>query len=227
LGASAPFTQEVLPHPCVNLVVEQTAAAIHGVGTRMFRRELTGSGRVLGIKFAPGGFSAFFDRPLVTLTDASLTLDEAYGEHGSHFADAIRATDLGTDAHALCRDFLRAHFQQPDALAGLAMRGAAYARTSPHVSRVEQMADHLTTSVRTLQRAFRLHVGVSPNWVIRRFRIHEAAERARRGEPIEWSRLAHELGYFDQAHFLRDFKAQMGRSPARYAAECRNAGETG
>jgi AraC-like DNA-binding protein len=55
----------------------------------------------------------------------------------------------------------------------------------------------------------------SPKWVIQRYRLHEAAERLDTAA-TDLSTLAHELGYADQAHFARDFKAAVGRPPASY-----------
>jgi AraC-like DNA-binding protein len=78
-------------------------------------------------------------------------------------------------------------------------------------------------SSRTIERLFRRYVGVSPKWVVRRYRVHEACERVKTGVAPDWSQLAHELGYFDQAHFIHDFKAQVGRTPADYAAACASA----
>ena len=71
---------------------------------------------------------------------------------------------------------------------------------------------------RALQRLFGDYVGVSPKWVIKRYRLHEAVEQLAGGRPPEWSALAQNLGYFDQAHFIRDFKRLVGRTPADYAA---------
>ena len=71
---------------------------------------------------------------------------------------------------------------------------------------------------RTLQRLFADYVGVSPKWVMRRARLHEAAERADSGEPVDWAALASDLGYADQAHLTRDFTVTIGVPPARYAA---------
>jgi AraC-like DNA-binding protein len=51
--------------------------------------------------------------------------------------------------------------------------------------------------------------------VIKRYRLHEAA--ARLGGAVDMAALALELGYFDQAHFIRDFKAVVGQPPGRYA----------
>jgi AraC-like DNA-binding protein len=69
-----------------------------------------------------------------------------------------------------------------------------------------------------LQRFFREYVGVGPKWVLQRYRLLEAAERLPAGE-TDRARAAHELGYFDQAHFIRDFKAIVGRSPRAFSAE--------
>jgi hypothetical protein len=61
-------------------------------------------------------------------------------------------------------------------------------------------------------------VGLGPSWVIRRYRLHEAAAHATAGGDVDWARLAVTLGYYDQAHLVRDFTAAVGTAPARYAA---------
>jgi AraC-like DNA-binding protein len=70
---------------------------------------------------------------------------------------------------------------------------------------------------RTLQRLFSQYVGVSPKWVIKRYRLHEAADQLGAGEVVDWAKLAVDLGYFDQAHFIKDFKTIVGQTPAEYA----------
>jgi AraC-like DNA-binding protein len=69
---------------------------------------------------------------------------------------------------------------------------------------------------RALQRLFSDYVGVSPKWVIRRSRLHDAASRLANAEDVNLTQLAQELGYCDQAHFARDFKTIVGRSPSDY-----------
>jgi AraC-like DNA-binding protein len=73
---------------------------------------------------------------------------------------------------------------------------------------------------RRLQRLFADYVGVSPKWVMRRARLHEAALRAEAGgaASVNWAGLAADLGYADQAHLTRDFTATIGVPPTRYAA---------
>ena len=88
------------------------------------------------------------------------------------------------------------------------------------IVRVDDLAGRSGLPVRALQLLFREYVGVSPKWVIRRFWLQEAALRLAAGEPFDAAAVASELSYFDQAHFIRDFKAQVGRTPGDYAAIC-------
>ncbi len=86
------------------------------------------------------------------------------------------------------------------------------------VAKVDDVVRLAGLSKRTLERLFREYVGVGPKWVIQRYRLHEAAEYAATGKPLDWADLAARLGYADQAHFIRDFKRIVGQSPSRYAA---------
>jgi AraC-like DNA-binding protein len=70
--------------------------------------------------------------------------------------------------------------------------------------------------VRGLQRLFADTVGVSPKWVINRHRMLEAVDALNRDEAISLTRLAQELGYFDQAHFSRSFLSVTGHPPSHF-----------
>ena len=82
--------------------------------------------------------------------------------------------------------------------------------------RVDDLASAAGVGVRALQRAFNDHVGIGPKYVLRRYRLYEAAERAARSEDVDWGRLAADLGYADQAHLTREFTAAFGAPPSKY-----------
>ena len=86
----------------------------------------------------------------------------------------------------------------------------------PSLTRVDQLAAVSGLSVRRLQRLFAEYVGVGPKWVMRRARLHEAAQRADRGDVTDWAAIAADLGYADQAHLTREFTALIGVPPTRY-----------
>jgi AraC-like DNA-binding protein len=95
---------------------------------------------------------------------------------------------------------------------------ARLAETDRAIDRLDQLAAAAGVTPRTLQRLFAEHAGVPVTWVLRRYRILEAAELARTGAGRPWAALAADLGYSDQAHLVRDFRAHLGTTPAAYAA---------
>lgn len=82
-------------------------------------------------------------------------------------------------------------------------------RADRSVRRVGELARSEGLSTRSLQRLFAAYVGVGPKWVVLRYRIHEALERAESTATVDWSALAATLGYADQAHLVRDFTAKV------------------
>ena len=85
------------------------------------------------------------------------------------------------------------------------------------ITKVDDIVSRFNLNKRTVQRLFKQYVGVSPKWVINRYRLHEVAERLAGGEVVDWPEIVLELGYSDQAHFIKDFKTIVGRTPAEYA----------
>ena len=81
------------------------------------------------------------------------------------------------------------------------------------ILKVHDLVDRYGLNKRMLQRLFAKYVGVSPKWVIQRYRLHEAAEQLATGESYSQTEMALKLGYSDQAHFIRGFKAILGVSP--------------
>jgi AraC-like DNA-binding protein len=201
-----PFTQEVVTHPSFNMVFEPDAELIYGVVTKRFRRQLRHEGIAVATKFRPGGFHPFHPVPAHTLTDRTIAVSDVFAPMAIEGGEVqrIAAMEAGMRAHG---------FEDDPRVPEIAELYAAMLRGPMTVEELGQRAGY---SQRTLQRLFREYVGVSPKWVLSRIRLHEAADRMADGEK-DWPRLAVELGYFDQAHFIKAFKACIGRSPAEYA----------
>jgi AraC-like DNA-binding protein len=210
-----PYTQELLNHPTVNLAVEAESAAVFGIRTARDRRTIDGTGRVVGVKFRPGGFLPFYGRSVHTLTNRAIPISAVFGPAADDLAEAVRAEP--DTPFAVMEAFLRERRPAPDPNLDVLGDIVRTMLEDPAVVRVDELAERHAMSPRTLQRLFRRYVGVSPKWVLQRYRLHEAAERIAEGRDGDWAATALELGYFDQAHFIRDFKALIGASPAQYA----------
>jgi AraC-like DNA-binding protein len=222
LRGLAPQRAETLPHPSVHLIFEQGGRSrIAGVARRKFSRLLEGRGGVFGVKFRPGGFQPFAGVAVSRFTDAVVRLDEVFGGAGGALDRGVLGE--GTDAGrvGVVERFFRARLPAPDAAVGLVTEMVYAVAGDRAILKVDDLARRFDRNPRALQRLFSRYVGVSPKWVIQRYRLHEAAARLASGETVRQATLAHALGYSDQAHFVRDFKATVGVSPAAYARAVR------
>jgi AraC-like DNA-binding protein len=212
-----PYISETLPHPSVHLVIEQGRSGIGGVHKGRFSRVLEGIGRVFGIKFEPGAFHSFMHRPLSSITNRTLKLSEVFGSESDMFEEKM--LDIEEDAALVecAEQFLRARLPDRDENIELINHIIEYILTHRDITTVETVAVRFHMNKRSLQRLFSEYVGVSPKWVIKRNRLHEAAEQLAEGAILDLPKLALDLGYFDQAHFINDFKTIVGRPPAEYA----------
>lgn len=221
LGPEEVFDQPIFAHPTVNVVLEQDRAAVYGIPTRLSRQRLTGDGWAVAAMFRPGGASPFVG-PARLWTDQVEPIASLWSD-GAAMVAAVRGTcgppPVAEPARvARLRSFLadRAPAVVP-AETALATTAAELIAGDRSLCRVEELAGRFGVSVRSLQRLFAEHVGISPKKVIRRYRLLEAAEAVSAGTHVSWARLAVELGFTDQAHLTRDFSSAFGVSPARYA----------
>ena len=211
-----PVLRETLPYPSAHIILEPGVAQLAGVHTKKFSRYLEGRSRVLGTKFRPGGLRPFVDRPMSAFTDRVLELPDVFGPAAAGLdARALAHADHHA-AIAVVEGFLRECGPRPDPVLDRVSAIVGRIASDRGVKRVEQLAAEFGMTVRTLQRLFGDYVGASPKWMIRRYRLQEAAVRAAGSETMDWPRVALELGYADQAHFIRDFKRLVGRTPADY-----------
>ncbi len=233
LRGEPPHSQTILPHPNVNLSFEPSGAGIYGVDRRLFTRSLAGRGQVLGVRFAAGGFRPFWQAPISQLTDRVVAAVRLFGPLAEKTRQAIMSDSAGSEAEAACAGaddasdarmvgyaeaLLCSVLPERDPVAEQVADLVSRITADPGLRRVDQLSAASGMTARSLQRLFADYVGVSPKWVMRRARLHEAAQCADSGEPVDWASLASDLGYADQAHLTRDFTLTIGVSPARYAA---------
>lgn len=209
-------TVETLPHPSVHLVFEPGATLLGGVRKSKFARTLAGKSFVFAVKFRPASFHSFYGNDLSTLTNRTFYPSKLFGPEFHALEEQVLSAVSTEQRLALTEDFLRRRQPRESEPARLLNDLAARVAQDPSITRVEQLPSLCGASVRRLQRLFRRYIGVSPKWVIARYRIHEALERIHADKRENWATLAVDLGYSDQAHFIRDFKALVGLTPLAY-----------
>ncbi len=216
LRGAEPHLQETLPHPNVYLVLENNRLQLSGVSTAKFTRTLAGEGFAFGVKFRPGGFRPFLNAAVASLTDRMLAANCVFSSGGDRLETTLLACRDESEMVKTVDEFLLQRTPQQDKNVELVAGLVGQIFAQPEIRTVDDLVHRTSTGKRTLQRLFREYVGVSPKWVIQRYRLHELVARVESSDPVNWPDLAIELGYFDQAHLIHDFRAITGYSPAGY-----------
>ena len=231
--------QPVIAHPVVNLVAEPDGFAAHGFVPGVDERRLTGHGVAVAAMLRPGAFAVLTggvtlapapsSRALPSTMPATELLGPGATPAGAAAVEAGlagRVDDAVAHLDALLRPVVARRRHAPGAgraWRDLAVVGAAIDATRDAVGpgeTVDVLARHVAVSVRALQRAFERAVGVGPKWVLQRQRVHRAAELLAIDPEQDLAALAEGVGYYDQAHFTRDFVTATGTTPGAYARRC-------
>ncbi|WP_432857122.1 AraC family transcriptional regulator [Amycolatopsis sp. CA-161197] len=215
--------QHVLPNVAVHVTFFPGACGVYGPGHTLFTHRLEGRAHGLGVRFRPGCFRPFLGAPVRLLADRSVPLEDVFGGGGAEAAESVRNASGDQEMIAAVDNLLIA---KQSALAPAARTAAAAVETiaeDPEITRVDQLAARAGLSARALQRLFAEHVGCTPKWAIRIYRLNDAARSLADAGSPDFADLAARLGYSDQPHFTRDFRAVTGCSPGEFARSARRA----
>jgi AraC-like DNA-binding protein len=221
LRGCEPFVAETLPHPNFQVIFEKERSVVSGIFTGKFSRTLKGRSHVFGIKFNPGSFRPFLDAPASSLANRTVPVNRIFGRGVERKSlNALESVLLGPVNEDRMVEAAEAFFLSrvpaPDETVTLAGSLVRRILEEPEIKTVDDLVNRTGIGKRTLQRIFGEYVGAAPKWVIRRYRLHELVEKFNSGSKMNWADLALELGYFDQAHLINDFKSIVGYSPVHY-----------
>ncbi len=216
--------QRILSHPGCNLAIEDGIGTLYGPLTQLSLKRLSGSGRAFGVQLRPGTGALLSSIPVPQLVDASIpaldcALDCAEDIHEALFAEGTTGQRQRA-AITIFEDWLVKRLPNGmDEEGALLNRICADIESTPGIQRVAQLCERWQIGERALQRMVRTRLGITPKWLLQRHRLQEAAALMGRGTGPDLARLAHALGYADQAHFTRDFAGVIAMSPGEYVRQ--------
>jgi len=218
--------QGVLEYPSANLVIEADAAALYGPELGRGGQRLEGAGWAFGALLQPGVARLLVPGPMRSLIGGSVSLDELRVTDAAAMTHDVRvAVASADDAGALAAFeawLIGQHLELGDE-ARLVRRVVELAEENRSILRADDLADATGLGLRSLQRLVREQLGLTPKWLIRRYRMQEAAAALAGPDAPALADLAASLGFADQAHLTREFRAVIGETPRRYAEVARAA----
>ena len=191
---------------------------IIGPHVRPVVNEPTGETFAVGIVARPIGCAAVFGAAPSTLRGRVLDLDTVWLAAGGLRARLLELAAAGAESAELVSATEQVLNDVSDlSLDGLDLVAEAVRRVEEHPTvPIAELADSLGISHGHLDREFRRVVGITPRALARLLRLQRMLAELDVGSPVRWTDVAADLGWFDQAHFVRDFKRHTGVTPSEY-----------
>jgi AraC-like DNA-binding protein len=173
---------------------------------------------VAGVQFKPGGAFPFFDPPVDELQGLHVPLDALWGSFAQELRERLLAADRGQAAFDILEQALIARMRRDPERHPAVSFALRRLEARPHAARIADLADRTGFSARRFIEIFRAQTGLTPKLFCRVQRFQRALRRIAEGKAVEWTEVALDAGYFDQAHFIHDFRAFSGINPSSYRA---------
>lgn len=188
-----------------------------GVWSRRFGIEHDAPVRLVGVHFKPWGISPFVDVSLTELRDRWVPGDAVWGRSfdrmRERIADAVTTSEMLQIIEA---ELLSRLPRAPSCGLQLVDHTAERIEASWGATPVAALSDAAAVSSNHLTAQFKAHVGLGPKRVSRIYRFARVILSVDARSPVDWSHLAQAAGYFDQAHFSKEFKDFTGHTPTAY-----------
>ena len=234
-GVAGAAPQRVLPDGCVEMIINvgaaftrhdpagraetQPRALLVGPTTRHMSIAPTGTIRLVGVRFAPGGALPFLSVSPTELRDAAPALHDVTPPFEPYLAERLAAATDGSEASILDAALVRQldRTRRPGDRRVLASVRAAFASDRP--LGVDALVALSGFGARQLERRFREQVGYGPKTLCRLARFQRVVRAVEPAAEVSWARLAAENAYADQSHMVREFREFAGTTLTEYRRE--------
>jgi AraC-like DNA-binding protein len=196
--------------------VATSGTVLSGVQSRFQIIDTSEQEFVAGVVFKPGGTVPFLRVPAHETSDADVPLAALWSERRTSLLRerllACRTPDAALDAlEAALLDAWTPTTPHPAVVYALGAFGRA-----PLTTTITAVTDAIGLSAKRFIERFKVDVGLTPKRYCRIRRFQRALTHAYQGRDVDWTQVALDCGYFDQAHFIHDFHSFSGLTPTGY-----------
>jgi AraC-like DNA-binding protein len=234
-ASAEPIKQRVVPDGCMEMIfhygdlyqqffedgssVIQPRSFIFGQITKYIEIAPTGVSGIVSARFFPEGLTPFLDIAVAEMEDKAVSLIELFGEKGRLLEEKVLSAPTNTDRITLIEEFLLTRLAEPKIIDTITKACVEVIVESQGQLDVVELADKMNTNRRNIERRFTSAIGMSPKQLSRVVRLQATIKMLEQRKFTSLTSLAYENGYYDQAHFIKDFKEFTGMSPKSFYAE--------
>ena len=182
--------------------------------------EIAASGKtgVFAARFHPDGFIPFSTMEIKMMDNRAVSLEQLYGEQGKTLELDVLSAATTKKRIEKVEGFLVSKLRSPEGVDALAKSSVDLLLRSKGQVTIDSLAEQLQSSRRQLERKFVTTIGLSPKQLSKIIRFQSTLKMMEQKHFTSLTALAHNGGYFDQAHFIKDFKEFTGLSPKQFYA---------
>lgn len=188
--------------------------------------ESTGPSYCMQINLTPIGAYLLFGVPMDKIANRTVDLEDLLGAGAGRLSDRLQAAPTWNDRFSLVDGFIRDRVAHARGAAPQIMWAWRRLQHPDGARRIGAIAEEVGWSSKRLIAGFREQIGLPPKALARIIRFNRVVRWLDDLEEVRWAELAHRAGYFDQAHFNRDFRELAGGPPGDFLRR-RQAGEGG
>jgi AraC-like DNA-binding protein len=226
LPPGASYLSQTLPHPACTLSVERghlrpgvdaaEPVVVTGVVTHRFEVTVADQGWVFGVKFRPGGLASLAGGSVRPLRDRTVPAGGIFPRASVEALGELGPQLTGEHCRRRVDALLAGSARSPEPAYETLLGVVATMLEDRTLIRVGQIEERCGIERRRLQRLFERYVGATPKWTLARYRMHDAVSDLDAGYAGSLADLAARYGWFDQAHFTREFTELIGLPPGAY-----------
>lgn len=228
--------EKIFPDGCIELIFHfgdpvkkyekdnhayiQPRSFIHGQLKEYMEIESTGTTGIFSIRFHPNGLRPFVSFDVQEITSQNVSVKDIWKNEGDILEEKILIASNDEQRIQIIESFLLQKLKQHISTADPAINYCVQYILQNHGNiNVPVLASAVNISPRQLERRFIAAVGISMMTLARIQRFQHTLYLLEKNQYTSFTALTYELGFYDQAHFIKDFKVFTGLSPKQYLSE--------
>jgi len=203
-------------HPENSTRFLQPRCFLIGQLTRPYVVEPKGDTGTFVVRFHPNGFLPFATMPIKEMENKPIPLEQLYGQKGSELEESILNANTTAERISIIEEFLLDYLTDLKTIDKIVKSIVDTIVTANGQISVADISKKNHIHRRQLARKFSSAIGLSPKQLSKTIRLQTTLKRLLTEERLKFTDLAYENEYFDQSHFIKDFKEFTGVSPKEF-----------
>lgn len=227
-----PDKQTIVPDGCMEMIfhygdlyrqytengnsIIQPRCFVIGQLTRLLEIEPTGKTGIFSVRFHPGGFLPFATIPIKEIENTAVSLKKLFGKNGQEIEQKILNSNSTTEKIKLIETFLLNRLTDAQTVDHIVKSTVETILTANGQLSIDNLSKQTNINRRQLQRKFSSTIGLSPKQLSKSIRLQATLKMLLNKKFTSLTALAYESEYYDQAHFIKDFKEFTGFTPKEF-----------